>query len=89
MVLLEQLTHMFNVYLRTATFPIGWKSAKAVPLFIGRGWGGRQEVGNYRPVSLLSLPGKLLEKLVHDRISAFLGEHNFLSKHPGCLCRFK
>ena len=79
-VLPDKLAHIFNMSLREAIFPERWKSAKVVPLFKG---GSREEVGNYRPVSLLSLPGKFLEKVVHTRISAFLGEHNFLSEHQG------
>ena len=80
MVLSRELAHIFNMLLSAAIFPKEWKCAKVVPLFKG---GSREEVGNYRPVSLLALPGKLLEKVVHDRISIFLRENNFLSSHQG------
>ena len=76
----EQLVFMFNSSLHGATFPEPWKKAKVVPLFKG---GNREDVGNYRPVSLLPLPGKLLEKIVHDRISDFWNMRNFLSKEQG------
>ena len=33
--------------------------------------GPKAEVSNYRPVSLLPLPGKLLEKIAHARMSEF------------------
>ena len=64
--LTEQLTDLFNCLLRSESFPNKWKIAKILPLFKG---GDRENVNNYRPVSLLPLPGKLLEKIVHKRIS--------------------
>ena len=76
----EQLVYMFNSSLNSATFPEPWKKAKVVPLFKG---GNREDVGNFRPVSLLPLPGKLLEKIVHDRISNFWMMNNFLSEEQG------
>ena len=79
-VLVDKLVHIFNCSLRHNKFPLAWKSAKVVPLFKG---GERENVSNYRPVSLLSLPGKLLEKIVHSRITAFLEERGFLSKNQG------
>ena len=42
--------------------------------------GDKSDVNNLRPVSLLPLPGKLLERLVHTKISAFLNENNSLNK---------
>jgi hypothetical protein len=33
---------------------------------------------NYRPISLLSIFNKLLEKLVFNRISCFIEKHNIL-----------
>ena len=53
-----------------------WKVAKILPLFKA---GDRDNVNNYRPVSLLPLPGKLLEKIV----SAFWDENNILSNNQG------
>ena len=80
LVLAEQLVHLFNSSLRTGIFPDEWKIAKVIPLYKG---GDREMVGNYRPVSLLPLPGKLLEKIVHDRISKFFEETDFLSPNQG------
>ena len=79
-VLIDKLVHIFNCSLRHNHFPMAWKSAKVVPLFKG---GEREDVSNYRPVSLLPLPGKLLERVVHDRIMDFLNERNFLTSNQG------
>ena len=40
-------------------------------------------MGNYRPVSLLPLPGKLLEKIVHKRNTGFWDDNDFLSHNQG------
>ena len=39
-----------------------------------------RKVFNYRPISLLSLPGKILEKVVHKNLMVFLEENNLLSQ---------
>ena len=80
LVLADKLLHIFNCSLSLSIFPEKWKSAKVVPLYKG---GERNDVSNYRPVSLLPLPGKLLEKIVHSRISSFLNDHKFLSQNQG------
>ena len=79
-VLPQQLTHLFNCSLKTGIFPDAWKKATVVPIFKG---GDRETVGNYCPISLLPLPGKILEKIVHSRISDFLEANTFLTEHQG------
>ena len=80
LVLSEQLAHLFNCSLNSGCFPDKWKIAKIIPLFKG---GDRENVNNYRPVSLLPLPGKLLEKIVHKRISNFWDENGTLTANQG------
>ena len=66
--LVPQLVYMFNQSLSSGIFPDSWKIARIVPLFKG---GSKEDVGNFRPISLLPRPGKLLEKIVHEKISLF------------------
>ena len=75
LVLTLQLVYLFNLSLQTGIFPPKWKMATVVPLFKG---GARDDVSNYRPISLLPLPGKILEKIVHSKVSLFLEENNLL-----------
>ena len=75
----EQLVH--NVCsLSSAKFPKDWKVAKIVPLFKGV---DRENINNYRPVSLLPLPGKILEKIAHNTITQFLEGRDLLSASQG------
>lgn len=75
-----QLTYLFNISLTTGQFPELWKSALIIPIHKG---GDTNDVSNYRPISLLPLPGKLLEKIVHSRIITFLDRHKLLNDNQG------
>ena len=75
-----QLTHLFNCSLRVSVFPNKWKVPTVVPLHKG---GDREEVNNYRPVSLLPLPGKILENIVHKGITGFLDDNDVLCHSQG------
>ena len=66
MVLIPHLTFMYNLSFETGIFPDSWKLANVIPLKKG---GDPTEVGNLRPISLLPLPGKLAERLMHTHIS--------------------
>lgn len=59
------LTYIFNLSIDTAEFPESWKRSNVVLI---PKEGVRDNPNNYRPISLLPLPGKLLEKLVHTRL---------------------
>jgi len=52
------------------------KKAKIKPLFKK---GDRQDIKNYRPISILSVFSKPLEKLMHNRLLLFLKRHNMLT----------
>ena len=73
-VLSYPLTHLFNLSLSQGIFPDAFKVAKVIPIFKS---GERTNQSNYRPISLLSNLGKLLEKVVHIQLSDFF-EHEKL-----------
>ena len=74
--LLPQITHLFNFSLNNAIFPTVWKHALVIPI---PKTGDLTKVNNYRPISLLPLPGKILEKLVHTQLTNHLEENGFIS----------
>ena len=77
-VLVPHLCHIFNLSIEFSTFPLKWKIATIVPLYKG---GGNDDVSNFRPVSLLPVPGKILEKLVHSHMMEFFEINNILSEY--------
>ena len=75
-----KLCLLFNNCFRTATTPSIWKHARVTPLPKG---GDSQVVSNYRPISLLPLLSKLIEKIVHKRLYNHLTEWNLLDERQG------
>ena len=78
--LIPKLTFLLNLSLKSGKFPQIWKQAVVIPLAKE---GDTSNVGNYRPISLLPLPGKILEKIVHDRLMSYLEANNILDKNQG------
>ena len=54
------------------------KIAKVIPIFKG---GSSIEVCNYRPISVLSVFSKILEKCFYNRLFKFFNECNIISDH--------
>ena len=71
------LTHIINLSISQQTFPLLWKKAKVIPLH------KKDEVlyaKNYRPVSLLPVLSKVLERCVFVQMVTYLEENDLL--HP-------
>lgn len=73
--IIPPLTHIFNLSISTNTFPDQWKMAKVFPLFKG---GLPTDPGNYRPISVLPIFSKILERHVANFLKAFLEKHTLL-----------
>ena len=71
----KQFTNMINTSLSASKFPEDWKKANVVPIPKG---GDPTEVGNYRPISLLPIPGKVLEKVVHKQMEDYTEERDLI-----------
>ena len=76
----DKLCLLFNNCFYTATIPNVWKQAKVTPLPKG---GDSQVVSNYRPISLLPLLSKLIEKIVHRKLYGYLTHWNLLDEKQG------
>ena len=61
--------------LTKGVFPEKLKIVKVMPLHKG---GSTQELNNFRPISLLSMFDKIIEKFVHKRLYDFLEQHSIL-----------
>ena len=71
------INHSFN----TASFPQRWKTAKVSPLLKG---GDSEDLNNYRPISVLPVLSKVIERHVHNSLSGYLCENNLIySKQSG------
>ncbi|GAB0190798.1 mitochondrial enolase superfamily member 1 [Grus japonensis] len=73
---------------RIGEVPEDWRKVNVTPVFKK---GKKEDPGNYRPVSFISIPGKVMEQLVIDVISKHVeekvigsGQHGF-TKGKSCL----
>ena len=81
------LTILFQLSLNQGIIPTDWKQATVVPIFKGKG--DKNEVNNYRPVSLTSTTCKVMESIIHKHITEYCDknkiltheQHGFRSKH--------
>ena len=75
--ILPALTHVINLSLTTKVFPTDWKKSKVIPLFKK---GDSLDPKNYRPVAILPIFSKVLERVVFDQIIQYLDDNSLL--HP-------
>ncbi len=74
--IVEPLTHIFNSSLQHSIFPDIWKCARVTPLHKD---GAHDNSNNYRPISVLPVLSKMLERLVHNQIYAHVTENDMLN----------
>ena len=69
------LTKLFKLSLETGIVPQEWKEARVSPLFKK---GKKDKPENYRPVSLTSIIGKILESIIKDSLVKHLDTHKLI-----------
>ena len=69
------ITYIINMSITSGEVPGELKSARVKPLFKKN---CRSEVGNYRPVSILCVVSKILERAVYNQLEAFVTKNNLI-----------
>ena len=69
----DSLTYIYNLCIQKNIFPKIFKTAKVIPLPKNT---DRTDPNNFRPISLLSVLSKPLERHVHHHLSTFMEKHN-------------
>ena len=73
--ILTPLVHIFNLSLKKGIFPSELKIARVIPLYKS---GDPTLFSNYRPVSVLPLFSKILERIMYKRLLSFINKHKIL-----------
>lgn len=68
-------THVVNQSFVNGVVPTSMKIAKVIPIYKAK---DKKEFSNHRPISVLPVMSKILEKLVHKRLYLFLSSNNVL-----------
>lgn len=74
--IVEPLIFIINESFQEGIFPELCKQAKVIPVYKK---GSSNFMGNYRPISLLPILGKIFEKLYCRRLVSFLDQNNIMS----------
>ena len=74
-ILAKPVSALCNLSISRGVFPSACKVAKLKPIFKK---GKKTDPSNYRPISLLPVISKIIEKVVHDQTNAFLSDENIL-----------
>ncbi|KAI8479169.1 hypothetical protein Bbelb_430920 [Branchiostoma belcheri] len=77
-IIVKPLAHIFNLSIASGEVPDDWKLAKISPIHKS---GNRDSVSNYRPVSVLNVASKVMEKMVHNQVSHFVNSTGQLTAH--------
>jgi len=83
------LTSLFNYSLQEKVVPSTWKRSHITPKYKG---GASDDPSNYRPIAVVPVVAKVLEKIVSTQLSMYLEKNNLLycayrsgkSKQPSC-----
>ena len=78
MELTPSITYLVNKSIKDGKFPAPWKMARVTPLHKGD---DTHNVENYRPISILPMLSKIIEKVVHAQLSQHLNHNKFLYHH--------
>lgn len=76
--IVEPLHHIINLSLKNGDVPEQWKISKVTPIFKK---GSREVMDNYRPISLMSVLAKIIEKIVFEQTYKYVTDKNILSEN--------
>ncbi|XP_057305630.1 uncharacterized protein LOC130646135 [Hydractinia symbiolongicarpus] len=73
----QPLCFIINLSLSTADVPTEWKHPTVTPIHKS---GPSTKVDNYRPISILPIASRILERAVHTQLMKYLEKNNLLSE---------
>ena len=77
----DRIQHLFNCSLRRGIFTKAWKHGTVIPIPKNH---NPNSPSDLRPVTLLPIPGKMMEHLVHEKLSTYLEENRVIPcEHNG------
>lgn len=75
--LIVPLTYLVNMSITNSIFPTALKKAIVIPIFKQ---GCKNDINNYRPISLLNTFSKILERILKKQLLSYLEDNKKLSK---------
>lgn len=78
--LIKSLTCIFNKFLSSEETPVDWNKGIIIPIYKK---GNKNDLNNYRGITLTSCVSKIFNRIICDRIAAFLEDNQILSEVQG------
>jgi hypothetical protein len=78
LVLVVSLLHIYNLILKRKEFPECWKISRITPVFKN---GNKNEILNYRPISLICSFAKIFEFILHKFMYSHVAGSISISQH--------
>ena len=87
--IIQPLYKIFKNCLKCGIFPDDWKKGNLVPIFKK---GDKQNIKNYRPVSLLPICSKIFERIIYENMLKYFLDNNLITPEqsefrPGDSCK--
>jgi len=77
----EPLTKLYNTSLLTGSIPSDWKQSNVTAVY--KSSGSRDDPTNFRPISVVPVITKILEKLVASQLHTYFEQSQLLSPYQG------
>ncbi len=74
--ILAPLLHTINLSFNTSNVPSAWKAAKLTPIYKAD---YREDTTNYRPISVLTVVSKIVERYVHGLLYECCNDLNLIT----------
>ncbi len=75
-VIAPSLTQIFDKTIRTSIFSDDWQLVRVTPIFKK---GKKDDMDNYRPISVISVVTKIFEKLIFEQLCEYLNNNNVIA----------
>ena len=75
--ILKPFTYIINLSFKQGISPSEWKKSRVIPVFKS---GNKSDMNNYRPISILSVAAKIVEKLAFDQLYTYVDQKGILSR---------
>ena len=73
------ICHIYNLSVSTGVFPEQWKISKVVPIY--KKAGSKQDMENYRGISIVNAFSKIIEQIVANQLVSHLNRNSFFYEH--------